>query len=377
MLLLLTGAGIVAYKILSGGKFGPQKQVEAYLDAIVAGDAKAATDLYVPNIKNDMRVLLSNEIYQSAEVRPTSYRVEEITTEDDKATVIAQIQFDGKEYETKFELKQDGKKYLVFNEWRITSAPEQYVEIHVSQPELTVNGKQITVSALQDDYDLNRGYDSEEDYARAMEPYLYAVLPGRYEFAAATATKYVTSGDDITIDVVPGQENETAWVSFYPRYTEAVITDAKEQVLASIESCTNSTELIIEGCEIASWHTDRFDAMTNIQRQWSRTPTVLIVPADGYSSYRDQDDYSIDELMPTIDLVAVISQARLEITYDARNEGDSDWLTGLSKTITPFTSDPDGWTTDPIEFPITIDGDNLTVDMSAIRQTHPEWLPNQ
>ena len=377
VLLLLTGAGIVAYKILSGGKFGPQKQVEAYLDAVVAGDAKTATDLYVPNVKNNQRVLLTNEIYQDLEVRPTAYRLEETEISYGKATVTAQIEFDGKEYETEFELKQDGKKYLIFNEWRVTSAPEQYVNIHVLQEEVTINGKQVTVTALSHVNELATDYQSEEDLEQALEPYRYPVLPGRYEFSAPTSTKYVTNGDDVTVDAVPGGGDLAPWVAFSPHYSEAVITDAKAQVLASIESCTTPTELIIAGCEIASWHSPRYDAMTNIQRKWTRVPKVLIIPADEYTSYWDQGKYGIEELTPDTELVAVISDARLEITYDARNEGDSDWITGRSHKVTPFVADPDGWTSDPMEFPITIDGDTLTVDTSAINQTRPEWLPNQ
>lgn len=369
---------VFGFILMNSNTFGPKKQVEAYLDAVIAGDADAAAEIYTPNVKTERRAFLTSEVYKAAKIRPTSYRIEDVETKGSKSKIKASLKLDGKDYSIEFELKTDTKKHFVFNEWRVVQAPEQNIYVATTLPELSVNGKTVKVVSSEVDSEYADTYSTEE-LALLYEKYEYPVLPGVYEFTAPAPGKYVKYGEDTSLEVLPGVSSRELTIGFSPVYTQAVVDDATAQVLASLESCTQPTVLIVEGCEIVSWNPDEYSYATisNITRSWVSGPTVDILAqfseSAGYSDYRDYG-ISMDTISAETQLVAVISEGTIQYTYDGRYESYDYEFENRSQKLQPFVEDVDSWNNEPLAFPITIEGDTLTVDVSAIRQTHPEWI---
>src|SRR5699024_11324735 len=104
--LLLSGLGVVvvaagawiAHAVLARTVFGPEDTAEAYLQAIVDGRAEDAIEAIGPNVTDEQRVLVTDEVYKAAEDRPDRFELGEVDRDGDRAKVNAEIFQSGKSY---------------------------------------------------------------------------------------------------------------------------------------------------------------------------------------------------------------------------------------------------------------------------------------
>lgn len=373
-IVLFTGLGVIvlagilwiAHTVLARTVFGPQHTAESYLEAVIDGRAEDALDEMGPNVTDEQRALATNEIYQAAENRPDSYDIGEVTRDGTTATVEVNVYQEGKAYPFQLGLTASGTQAGVFRDWSLDYGDIAGRVAYVSGPSsLTVNDVEVEVqpAGAFDESDPYASYEDVDAVQRIAEESGQVLLPGTYTFTAPEGSQYLSSGEDLVLTVTPGEVSGTP-IEFSQRYTEAFETDVVAQIEERLESCVADETIRIEDCEAASWEDTWYEAMTNIERSWATPPEIELVPADEDSYYGTTSitDYSGP-------VTARIVAGSIDITYEARNDADDEWRE-QSSTYSPFSS---GWT-GAMELPVTLDGDEITIDYSPLDEYNTSWL---
>lgn len=336
----LIAAAFVTRSVLAKGKYGPQHQVEGYLQALVDGKASAATKLMDPNVTTAERALLTDEVYQVTEGRPTDFSITSTEINGSSATVKADVVQDGKTDKVTFTLVKDGKRDVVFDSWRLDSGPRQGVAVGTVPTKVKVNGVEVELGKAA--AAAKEGDDSGSELP---------LLPGEYTFTAPKGSSYVSYGDNIQVDVrLNGEDPSQDPVSFSTSYTEKVYTDAAAQIQKKIGGCDQDKEMFVESCLAASWEDTGYAATLKIKRAWVGTPLVTIESEDFETAVSGEDMPGLHgNLSATID-------AQLHV--EARGRDDAEDKDGYytDATFNPFSNG-----TDSMVFPIKIDGNKLTV----------------
>ncbi|MEH0059727.1 hypothetical protein QDX25_07405 [Auritidibacter ignavus] len=374
-------AFFVTRSVLASSTFGPDKKVEEYLQAVVDGEASTAVELADPNVTNDRRGLLNDEVYAAVENRPTEYRIGEVGEQDDagNVTVEAFLTQDGREYPITVELTAEGNQAVLFDDWRITSAPWSYVYMSQGPSTLEVNGVETELSPATEGTEISEGpspedsdyfsdepQDGDVDVPSLDEPGMMPALPGTYTFQAPEGSTYVFYGDDISITVTAETSDPTAAeiVHFEQQYTDQLIEDVVADVESRLASCvTNENVIVVPECEAVSYESTIYEATRIVSRNWSEGPTIRL-NSDNDSGYSLGDDQVPAEEL-TGDLFVTVD-AELEIEYEYRDEGDEDWEES-STTLNLFT--PLSVTDEALS--VVVDGDSLSVDYSSLREMNP------
>jgi hypothetical protein len=351
---LVVGA-FIARAVLAKGKYGPQHQVEDYLQALVDGKASKATELLDPNVTTTERALLTDKVYKAAKKRPSAYDIVSTEVNGDSATVKAKVQQDGKWDTTTFTLLKDGKRDVVFDDWKLDSGPQSTVNVGTVPSTVKVNGQDVELGKA-----VKAAGTASEDSADEAPNASLPVLPGSYAFSAPKGSKYVTYGDDMTVTRRLGDHaNGADPVSFSTSYTSRVYTDAKAQIEKRIAACTTDTKMFVDGCLTASWEDTGWDATQKITREWDSTPTITIKGSDEDTSTEATSASEVSQLHGS--LTAQID-ADLDIEAEVRDaapagEEPNDWTDSSGDSFSPFVDRE----YNPFAFPITIKGNTLTV----------------
>jgi len=342
VVLLIIG-GVIVRGYLAGTTYSPQAQVEKYLGAIVDGDADDALALWSPNVTSGERVLLQEDIYDAAGNRPTDFTVGDVVESGESASVAASLTVDSKKYDVSFELAKAGTTAVVFDEWQITSGPQQYVRLGAVGSVTQVNGVEVDLSTIT-------GSDpGAEEYVSGDELVQIPVLPGTYTFTAPEADGAFSYGDDQTLTALPGLgPDETdaelgtqQYASFAASWTEDAQKKAISQVQERIADCMKSDQFVPKLCPNSLIMNDPvFAAVTGIKRSWQTEPTLTFESAD-------DGEY------------VVIDGGELRIDYKERySEGDP-WEADSLTSSSPF-----GWS--GARVPVTAGDDgSIEVDFSG------------
>ena len=379
-ILLWTGLGVlvlaaiawIAHSVLARTVFGPQHTAESYLEAVVDGRAEDALEEMGPNVTDQQRVLATDDVYQAAENRPDRFELGDVTRDGTSATVQATVYQDGKAYPIEFGLSVSGTQAGVFRDWAMDSGDLAGRAVYMSGPSnLTVNDTEIDIEptgqeledSSADSYALD---DSPESVQRLAEETGQVLLPGTYTFTAPEGSKYLSSGDDLVLTVTPGEISSTP-IEFSQRYTEEFEQDTVAQVEQRLESCLADGSIRVDDCEAASWEDTGWNAMTDLERTWDTAPEIELVPSesDPYASDTEITEYSGP-------VTARVVEGRINATYQVRDDEDQDWME-RDRTYSPFG---DSWL-DPMEFPVTLDGDEINIDFSALDEYNTSWLSQE
>lgn len=375
-LVVLAVAANIAHGKLAEGMFGPQNVVEDYLGALVSGEAEKALSISSPNVKNAQRVLLTDEVYKANENRLTDYRITDVLVNEDNAVVEAKVTQDGQDYPMEFEVKKSGKQAIFFDDWKMGYTSWGSIEVSSVPEEVQVNGVSVKLPGratiepnsmpVGSYFDQYEGEYYDEDYSSEQTENSVALLPGRYVVSAPAGTKYVTYGDNLEFTVTPdwAEADSSSYIHFEPRFTGALFTDATALVNKALEKCVQGSALVVEGCEIANFEDQYWEAMTGISRSWDEDPSLSVVDGANGAATTPEEAVSLSGE----GLSVRVDDASIRIDYKARNDAEDEWQDDYS-TRNPFLSGY--W--DPTLFPITIDGDKLTVDTSAINVEPEDW----
>lgn len=210
--------GIITVSIIGAAAFNPEKQAEAYLDALIDADAEEALSLSSLDGDEASDDLLNNEIYGAAEDRPTGYEITDVEKDGDTATVTVDLEGveDGDDVE--LVLEADGRRAVLFRDWKVADgglASDVTVSMPASSTTLEANGVVLTDGGAGEDVD-------------------FWALPGSYTFNPYGDSKWLESGGSRT--VVPASDS----YGIYAELDDPMpTTELKERVDSAIEEWVN------------------------------------------------------------------------------------------------------------------------------------------
>lgn len=281
LVLVLAVGAVVAYSVVSAVVYTPSRQVEAYLDAVQAGDYGAAAEAVPPNVSNPERVLLTDEIGAATEGGLTGYTIGEVERDGDTATVTATLDQDGVRTEQVFTLSRTGRSAGVFPAWEMDEVP--YVSIDVYVPaeggSLDVNGVAVDLSGIPREID-------EEGFEKVVLP----VLPGAYTITYTGTNEYLTmTPHELSIPVSAEGTEEGDYIVWRDAEINEDGEAAVEQELRSLlDTCAEQTVQDPEGCPFSAYVWSSED----VEGTWEITsyPTYTL-EAYGEGSFYLSTDY--------------------------------------------------------------------------------------
>ena len=243
--------GFIAFSVVGSAMFSPEKEAEAYLDAVVDGDAARAVEL-APVGAEASDALLTNEIYQGVRDRITGYDITDVEEFGDTVTVTVDLEGIEDGDDVQLTLVSQGNRALFFDDWRIDDgglASAVSVPLPESSSSLSVNG--TMVPAEGDVVDL-------------------WALPGTYTFDPFGGSEWLESSDTATT-VPPFSFGIYADVS-EPAPSQALKDAVDADIAEWIDGCMTRTEPDPSGCpqEIYPYGDD----IRNLEWELDTMPTV-------------------------------------------------------------------------------------------------------
>lgn len=299
-LVLVIGVA-VAVNIVASTVFSPEKQVDAYLGALQAGEASTAVEISAPNLPVAQQVLLTDAIAGAAEQRISGYEIVDVEEYGEESMLVtADVTQDGVTAQRNFLVEQAGRTALVFPKWEMgeTEYATLTMQIPADATAITVNGQEVPVESLA----------IEDGYASA------AVLPGRYTVGLASPSEFLdAAGGDVFVAADPSEWYDLHAALSY-EINETGIAEIQSQVDAAIDECATSTAPdpgddclfdVYAGSRMVedsgSWTVDSYPVV-EVQPDWSGEGWVLSSsesPGAATFSYKragwSDDDETTDE----------------------------------------------------------------------------------
>ena len=366
-LVVLAGLAWAAHSVLARTMFGPQHTAEAYLQAVVDGRAEDALAQMGPNVTDELRALATDEIYQSATNRPDRFELGDVTRDGSRATVEATLYQSGKAYPLELGLTTSGTQAAVFSDWALETGDVAGRAAYVSGPStLTVNEveAQIAPTGQATEQDVDAETYDPAGIANIAAESGQVLLPGTYLFSAPEGSKYLSHGEDLELTITPGEVSETP-IEFSQSYTEAFETDVIAAVENRLESCLADRTIRVDECEAASWEDTSWTAMKDMVRTWEVQPEIEVLPSDADTSFGGTTDLT----QYSGPVVARVTEGSIHLSYQVRDDEDQDWM-DRERVYSPFQV---GFF-EPMEFQVTLDGDEIVIDYSPLDQYNPDWL---
>ncbi len=245
--LVLIGVGVVAslavlaigYRVVDSTFFGPEKQAEAYLDAVVDADLDKAQELapfdYEPEGlafavsfgDEDTRTdLFTREIYEATQERITGYEILSTDVSGDRAELEVRLEGLSGEPTADLTLYRDGRSLGLFTDWVVGDAGLAQVGSSYGETDsIGVNGIMVQTDPEAEQW----------------------LLPGTYDVDPYADNPFLQADVDPVV-VEPGAGYASIGVSSSAEPTEEFRAQLDDQVGAYLEECMASTELEPEGC---------------------------------------------------------------------------------------------------------------------------------
>ncbi len=146
--------------------FSPDKVVEKFMDTLENGDYEDLYDIFVAKESDFVTKEKFGEIFEDTDdLGLDSYKIEEVDIDEDEAKITVEVKYEDEKEEIEIELEVEGKKYLLFNNWIISSDMFSYI---VEDYEITVlkdSEVKIDGEKLDNDYlDKKESDDSVDVY---------------------------------------------------------------------------------------------------------------------------------------------------------------------------------------------------------------------
>lgn len=164
--------GMIVVSVIGSTMYDPEVQAEAYLDALVEGDAEKARELAPLDADEASDALLTDEVYGATEERVTGYEITDVEELGDTVTVTVDLEGVEEGDDVELTLEKDGRRALFFSDWKIEEgglASEVTVTMPDTATSLEVNGVEVDAAsgddvelwALPGTYAINPYGDSE------------------------------------------------------------------------------------------------------------------------------------------------------------------------------------------------------------------------
>lgn len=248
----LVAVGVVAAIGISVANkvfYGPEKQAEAYFDALSDGDAGEALDLVRLDYPSEERALLTDDVLEASETNLSDVSFGDVEVSGEAATVTARFTIDGADQSQELTLEKTGSRFGVFDEWKIIDPGLGMV--HVTAPgasSLEVNGESVRINGLEDGVTL-------------------PVFPGKYEITPSGGTSLLSYGSE-TITVGTDEES----LDFEVEPTDELVSEVALQAKAFLDSCIKRDEAEPDGCPNRTYWSD----LEDVSWKLTKAPTYTI-----------------------------------------------------------------------------------------------------
>ena len=245
---LVAVAAIVLAVVRAGN--GPEATVRAYLDDVIAGRAQEAVEEVSPNVPNDARALLADEVYQKASGRIDTYSVVSTQTRGDAALVEVELGQDGRTQRHTFTVSKR-EPGLLDDNWTVDSGSlvrPITVSVNVKNPQLLVNG--VAVQAAPSEVRVSSGAWGSGSEAtkrpdgwpsdRATTATFYA-LPGVYTVGLGQQSPLIEAAEESVPLTIGAQAPASAQLQARP--SEAFRDQLDASVTALVDRCLARTAL--------------------------------------------------------------------------------------------------------------------------------------
>jgi hypothetical protein len=221
--LLLVAGGIVFASLSVSAGLAPDKQVSAYLSALIDGDPEHALRLSGGDAEGASAALLSNEAYAASTNHLDGFTMGPTRISGGTALVSAEIHQGGTSYREDFTLEKAGKELLFFDRWKLEPVELGSVTVSVDGPDeaLTVDGRPLDPGDAQG------------------APLTLDAFPGDYEVAIAGSNDYF-SAEPATASVVgmsPVNAGSAATAAIETTLTDKGTASAQAAMDAFVDGC--------------------------------------------------------------------------------------------------------------------------------------------
>jgi hypothetical protein len=257
-LVLVVVLGSVGYA-QGSSRNAPERQVEAFLDALEHGHAAAA--LKIAHVPTKGEPLLTDAVYAKATDRITAHRIVGTRTSDDTADVSVVLTQGGEPVSTTFHLADEGSTGVFFTKWRLDDVALGSVKVHVEGPAktpVTVAGKSV---------------DPTSDDSTIL-----SALPGTYDTAMVDTKWYTGTAQKATVRGFAAGDG-TADIT-------ATLTDAGKQAATDavngwVDGCIASTDIEPTNCSFYAYGESPENTYSN--QKWT-LDTRPVVDVGGWTS---------------------------------------------------------------------------------------------
>ncbi|WP_369046761.1 hypothetical protein [Sinomonas sp. P10A9] len=248
---LLVGAGAVALAVVKAGR-GPDAVVRAYLDDVVAGRAQGAMGKVSPNVPNESRALLSDDVYGKAGGRIDRYSVVSTESKGTSSSVVVELSQGGRTERTTFMVSKRDPNVFDDN-WAVDSGSlvrPVKVTVNTKNPKMTANGSAVTAAGP----DVNVGSSYSLGSASAQTgpdgwlsdrttTLTFYALPGQYAFGVDTGSPLLDGAEQRVTVAIGAQAPASATLKAAPSKEFRDQLDAS--VKAFLDRCAARTALSV------------------------------------------------------------------------------------------------------------------------------------
>lgn len=234
-------------------KAGPDQLVREYVQALVDGDAEKALGILDPDIPNEERVLLTNEVFRAAGNRVEGFEVLSSKVSGESAVVHVELRQGGRKHEQAFSLRKNQPELLDDN-WTFGSTPLQRVAVtaDAAVKSLSING--VTVPTGQENENAFSTYFS------------VPAFPGSYSVGLPEDEKYLAAAKQEVLVAVGSAPQAAEDAKLTVTASEHLQSETSRQVDAALAACAKSTEMDPPGCPFSGF---AFGDVRNVK--WSIT----------------------------------------------------------------------------------------------------------
>ncbi|KQO63638.1 hypothetical protein [Curtobacterium sp. Leaf261] len=229
-LLLVIVLGSVGYATGSSQN-APERQVDAFLDALEHGHATAA--LKIAHVPTSGQPLLTDAVYAKATDTITAHRIVSTRTSDGTADVAVVLTQGGSPIPTTFHLVDKGSTGVFFTKWQLDVVALGSVKVHVEGP----SGAKVTVAG--------KSVDPTSDDSTIL-----SALPGTYDTAIADTKWYTGNAQAAT---VWGFASGDGTADITTTLTDAGKQAATDAVNGWVDGCIASTDIQPANCSFYAY----------------------------------------------------------------------------------------------------------------------------
>lgn len=251
---LLVIAGLaVAYGLLSA-RYAPTASVSSFLDQVVKGRSTEAVELMSPKPEGNPG-LTSDDVYQAAKHRVTSYRVESTTVSGGHAHVKALLHTDAGSWSQTFTLVTH-HRVLLWDIWTVDGSDLQHITLDDTRPAgVTITANDVPIQKDNSDYNS------------------YYALPGSYTFAIESDNSLVAADSHAaSIHSMSGGRNVKVQLRF--RLTDDGIAAGRTAVDQFLDGCLAQASLAPTGN--CGFYVENDPTGTISSIQWSITKRPVV-----------------------------------------------------------------------------------------------------